>query len=350
MKNGLSVICPFVNEYPQVYFTLANLVCELQGCDFNWEIIAIDNICKEAEEQIYEKVPVAPKIIDILDNIKMDKLSKDLLRTAIVDTYATKRRGRDKGSERVQGRCIPANNMKYIQYDTKLSHWQAKNVGVRESQYDVLLFIDSHCIVAKNSIIDSYKCYINNYDELNGSLHLPILYMLEDIGLDLIYKLVLDLPKGVIHYSFTRRQIRDKIIKVPCMSTCGMFLSRELYDIMGGWPSELGIYGGGENFINFVLSILGKDKNIMNTNPFHHFAEKRGYNWNYTDFHRNRTIASYMYGDKEWARKYVYNIKGKPSVLDSIYTDVTTGVCQQQREHIKKSQKMTIEDWIAIQK
>lgn len=307
MKD-LSVIIPYVQEYPQIVFTLQSLYCELEDAGIDFEIIAIDNWCKEVEAQ---------------------------------------GRPQDKGSGYVKDRANALPWLKYVAYDEKLSHWQAKNAGIKESTGRNLLFIDSHCITSANSVVDMFHYYDAHKDDLNGTLHLPISYMMERRGLELIYKLVLDLEHAVVHYSFTRQKIRDRVHRVPCMSTCGMMMSREIYDRLGGWPAELGIYGGGENFINFTMAIMGLNINIFPANPIYHYAEKRGYHWNYTDFHRNRCIASYMYGGKDFAKKYITSVKGRPEVLSSIYEDVVTK-CQEHREHIKKSQKLDIETWCQI--
>ena len=75
-------------------------------------------------------------------------------------------------------------------------------------------------------------------------------------GMELIYKPKLDLEKGALHYSFSRyrRPSDGKPYKVPCMSTCGMLMSRKIMvDELQMWPQELGIYGGGENFINYTI-------------------------------------------------------------------------------------------------
>lgn len=324
IKDKLSIIIPYCDEHPQIAFTVNNIFCELRDA-IDFEVIVIDNWCEEVSKQVIASKTHNPQ-----------KPEAEDIRT---------RRIQDGGSAYMEGLAKSRSWLKYVKYDKKLSHWQAKNAGVKESTGSFLWFCDSHCIISKNSVVDMFNYYKNNYKELNGTLHLPLAYMLEKPGLELVYKLVTDIKKGVIHYSFTRHRIRDRVSQVPCMSTCGMMITRELYDLLGGWPEELGIYGGGENFINFTLAILGKTINIFPANPLYHYAAKRGYNWNYTDFHRNRTIASFMYGDTELAAKYVFNIKGRPTVLKQIYKEVTT-LCRKHRDSIAKNQIISIEEWV----
>lgn len=327
LTKDLSIIIPFCNEFPQIAFTVNNIFCELRDSGIDFEIIVIDNWCSEVGEQV---------IKTFTHNTKENEPK---------EIYT--KRMKDPGSGYMESITKLHPWLTYIKYDKKLSHWQAKNAGVSIAKGKTLWFCDSHCIISKNSLVDMFNYYVYNYAELNGTLHLPLSYMLEAPGKELVYKLVLDLPKGVVHYSFTRHNPKgDHYYRVPCMSTCGMMMSRDLYNSLGGWPEELGIYGGGENFINFSLAIMGKNINIFNTKPLYHYAAKRGYNWNHTDFHRNRTIASYMYGDKKLANLYVHNIKGRPEVLDFIYNDITTKIsCIKHRLHISKQQKLTIEEW-----
>jgi len=306
MAKELSVIVPFVNEHPQAAFTVQSIFCELRE-KVDFEIIVIDNWCKQAEDQ---------------------------------------GRKQDDGSGYLSGLAKGRDWLKYLHYDTKLSHWQAKNLGVRNSEGRYLWFCDAHCVPSSGVVSAMFQAYKEREDELNGTLHLPLSYMLENPGLELTYKLVTDLSKSIVHYSFTRYRKDTEIYRVPCMSTCGMMMSREIYDLLGGWPEELGVYGGGENFINFTLAVLGKNINIFPANPLFHYAAKRGYNWWYDDFHRNRTIASYMYGGEEFAKNYIMNVKGRPLVLEKIYYDVILK-SRGHRDHILKNQKMTIEEWVA---
>jgi glycosyltransferase involved in cell wall biosynthesis len=284
----------------------------MDKCDF--EIIVIDNYCSELEEQ-----------------------------------FKIKKMERDRGSHYMSGLATSDRPwLKYVTYDKKLSHWQAKNKGVSVSDGEFLWFCDSHCVPSQGALISMFTYYKMHHKEMNGSVHLPLSYMLEKPGLELIYKLVTDMSKAVVHYSFTR--YREPVVpfhpyEVPAMSTCGMMMTRELYNELGGWPVSLGIYGGGENFINFTLSILGKKKWIYPERPLYHYAAPRGYYWNYNDFHRNRCCASYMYGGKDFAKLYMTGVKGSQLLLQKLCEDVVNEG-KEQREMIEKKQVITIQDWV----
>jgi len=303
----LSVIIPFCNEYPQVLFTIQNIAQELRD-RVEFEIIAINNYCQEVKDQ---------------------------------------KREEDKGYEALLASQRGNPWLKILKYDEKLSHWQAKNLGVMESTGKFLWFCDAHCIVSRDSLLRMYEYYRNHYEVLNGTLHLPLTYKILEWH-KLIYKLVANSETGEIHYSFTSSRPANAPYRVPCMSTCGMMMTRELYDYIGGWPVELGIYGGGENFINFTLAVLGKTVNIFPAPPLFHHGEKRGYHWNGDDYTRNRTIASYMFGGKELAARFIAHRRGNPAILQKILNDVLEKT-RPHREMIAAKQKLSIEEWLAKQ-
>lgn len=302
--SKLSIICPFVNEFPQLMFTVQAMAQDLIG-RVDFELIAINNYCEEVKAQGREE---------------------------------------DKGGETIKA-CQRGNSwLKYLEYKDKLSHWQSKNLGVKHSAGDILWFVDAHCAIARNSLFDMFNYYVEHKDELNGSIHLPLTYKILEWH-RLIYKLGGEPEKGDLHYSFTGYRDAEEPYEVPCMSTCGMMISRELYDYFGGWPVELGIYGGGENFINYTLAVLGKKKWIMPGGTLFHHGEKRGYHWNGDDMIRNRFIANYMFGGDKWLSLMRDNRKGKKIVLQSIYEDVKA-TCKEHREIIKSRQAITIENWL----
>jgi glycosyltransferase involved in cell wall biosynthesis len=311
-KMKLSVIVPFVNEYPQVMFTIHSIAQDLMG-RVDFEIIAINNYCKQV-----------------------------------------KREGRpeDKGAEAVKAGSGRFPWLKYLHYDKKLSHWQAKNMGVAHSTGDILWFCDSHCCVGRDLLYDMFQYYTSTSLHETGSLHAPLSYKILESS-RLIYKLNDDSDKGWVWYSFTGCQHNEGMpYEVPCMSTCGMMLSRRIYDDLGGWPEIMGIYGGGENFMNYTLAILGYKKWIFPGSvkndyypALHHHGEKRGYSQNYDDTLRNRMAAMYCVGGKDFATLFSNQHKGKPEVKATLLNQVLDQV-KDQRAMIKSKQKMTIQEWL----
>jgi len=312
----LSVIMPYVNEFPQIVFTVRAVAEELQGVTF--EIIVIDNMCPEIERQGY-------KIDRGHDAVLADGKKQDSHLRVVAQKHPW---------------------LKYIRYNEKLSHWNAKNKGVENSQGEILLFLDAHVFPSENLFADMYLYMMNVfYKKRDYTLHAPLAYhILEDKRL--IYKPNNDIKKGVFHYSYSSCNIPHGIIEVPCMSTCGMMMSRSTYDKLEGFPSSLGIYGGGENFVNYTMAVLGMKKYIYNVKGktlFHH-GDKREYAWNYNDYHRNRLIATYVFGGEKWARKYAANVKGDRKIIDDIYQYAVTEN-KERREKVKANQIYDIEEW-----
>lgn len=303
----LAIVIPFVNEYPQIAFTVQNLMCELDGSGIDYKIVAVDNYSPEV---------------------------------------AAQGRQPDKGGPYLAEIATKQDRLRLISYSDKLSHWNAKMAAVRATDAPFLFFCDGHCIVSKGALVRMFQYYREHHEALHGTLHLPLSYLLERKGLELIYKLVAEPEKGIVHYSFSRYRPAEDPYRVPCMSTCGMMITREiLVDRLGGWPAELGIYGGGENFINFTLAVLGYHINIMPGPPLFHYAEKRGYNWNYTDWIRNRCIAAYLHGGQDFAARLMDNSRGRPPVMAAILSDVVNK-CGKQRKHIEAQQVIGIEEWV----
>ena len=341
----LSIIVPFVNEYPQVMFTLRNLGEELRDrADF--EVIAINNYCPEVERQ--SRAQTAIEIEQIMQHLsKTGYKNYNLLKAYMNQTLAAFED--DKGGNSVKA-CERGHGwLRYLEYKDKLSHWNAKRVGCEKATGDYFLFVDAHCIVSRDSIYDMFTWYVDNEDEINGTLHMPLTYKILEWH-RLIYKLVVNMDKSnrpaEVTYSFTGFRPNEMPYEVPCMSTCGMMMSRKIYDAVGGWPSELGIYGGGEHFMNYTLSVLGYRKFIAPGAWCCHHGEKRGYHWNYDDNIRNRILATYMFGGEEVASRFVSVAKGRPETLKRMLQDIMIKG-KKQREHIKSQQRMHIDEWIS---
>jgi GT2 family glycosyltransferase len=309
----LSVIIPYVNEYPQILFTIQSIAADLRD-RVDFEIVAVNNYCDQLVNQL--KSQNRP--------YEEDKSSLAIKATA--------------------GKQNPW--LIHAEFTDKLSHWNAKRVGVKHSSGRYLFFVDSHVALSRDSLYGMLQYYKQHEEEVNGSMHLPLTYkILESRRLN--YKLITEqFENGVLEYKFTKYREEEEPYEVPCMSCCGVMISRRVYEALGGWSPEFGIYGGGENFFNFTLSVLGMKKWIYPKGVCFHHGEKRSYHYLYDDFVRNKLIACYLYGGREWALKAINGgLKGKPEVLHSIYKNVDLK-CRKHREHIKRQQRMDIRDWV----
>jgi len=310
-KGKLSVIIPTANEWPVIAFTARSVYEELRD-RVDFELIIVDNWCPE---------------------------------------LAGQGRDRDRTFDYFQQMCKGFPQVSILEYAGKLSHWNAKRLGVHHSTGEFIQFLDAHVVPSRDAIYNQYRYYSERHAELDGVLHLPVTYHVMEYH-KLMYKLALELDKGHVHYSFTGYREAEAPYRVPCMTTDGIMMTRELYDNFGGFPSELGIWGGGENFLNFTLAVLGKNVWMcagpgMN-NTLNHHGDKRGYSYNYDDLCRNRCIAAYMYGGAEFADLMIDNYKGNPAQLEKIYQSVVLNPdCIAQRKHIELQQVMSIQEWAA---
>jgi hypothetical protein len=329
MKRGLSIIIPFVGEYPQVLFTIQSTAQNMLETDIPFEIIAIDNQCKQSEAQAWASAErmhhfVEDRALD--DDLNIDDMFE--VHKSIYPTYENR-------SGAAISACAGHNPwLKYVHYEVKLSHWQAKRVGVEACQYDTLLFLDAHVIPGGNSIgrmFGSYHTIASEYAEDDerryitddmklysdmGTFHLPLTYKILEWRRS-IYKMVIE-NEAYFTYSFTRAQPQKWPYEVPCMSTCGMMISRKIYDALGGWPKGLGIYGGGENFINYALAVCGYKKWIFPNGTLFHHGEKRDYHYEGDDTVRNRMIAHFLFGGYNTLEKFRNNCRGDAYTLDKL--------------------------------
>jgi hypothetical protein len=319
-----AVIIPYVNEWPQILFTIRTIAEELRGkADF--EIIAVDNWHEDVTRQLPQAQP-------------------------------------DRGHEHrgKNGEMAPSHIfqmaqqqpwLKYLRYTEKLSHWNAKNFAVANTDAELLLFVDAHVIPARKSLSRMISHYEHHGERLNGTLHLPLTYHLLEAK-KLIYSLRWYAPEHEMHYTFCAAKTdRGGVYEVPCMSTCGMLMHRSIFDKVGGWPQELGIYGGGENFMNFTLAAMGMKKHIFGHRPLYHHGDERGYRWNFVDYERNRMIATFLFGGEEFASKYaetrhVRARGGGPrafrKLLDSI---LPIDSIQKQRSLIESRTSVDLKEW-----
>lgn len=295
-----------VNEWPQVIWTVKSISEELRD-RVDFEIITVNNYCDEVKAQ-----------------------------------------GKPEDKAGAYLKNVEGGNkwLKVIDYKDKLSHWNAKRVGVEASTGQFLFFCDAHCVISRDSLYRMFELYRASYKALMGTIHLPLTYQIMEWR-SLIYALNSDYDKGVLTYRFCSYRPNKHPYQVACMSTCGMMMTRVMYEDIGGWPKELGIYGGGENFINFTLGVMGFQKWIMPVPPLYHHGEKRNYSWNYTDNLRNRAIASYLYGGRQWLEIFMNNCRGRTDVKDMICDDVING-CGEQRRMIAGKQILTVKEWVAL--
>lgn len=339
----LSIIIPFAGEYPQILFTIQSLAYTLRD-KINFEIIAVDNNCQELQDQwSVARAKAARHLNNVAVEKRREIFDDDIV--GIVNMIAPMI-GQNKSGEAIKASVRGNKWLRYIRFDDRLSHWECKRRAVIAARADTLLFMDAHCI-ASNGIAEMFRQYTDGYDNIS-SFHMPLTYKILEWH-RLIYKMVI--KDHFYGYSFTGfPAIKDAgpdPVEVPCMSTCGMMISKKVYNRVGGWPTGLGAYGGGENFMNYALSVTGHSKFIYPGVTLHHHGDRRDYHYQYDTTLWNRLVAHYLFGGK----KALYNLhgvsKGNPVVLGRMVSDILTNVdYQHQRSIIKDNTTINLVDWV----
>lgn len=310
----LSIVIPYYQEHPQLIFTLQSIANELLYSDVEHQIVLIDN-SPTLQSECWE-----------LDSTLYIQHKRD---------------------------CGMLPNVDFYSYTDTLSHWQAKNKGVDRAYGDTLLFLDAHVVIYPGVIKKMLECFKELPE--HSLLHMPITYMLEDGKKNaLIYELVTDLANGIVDYRFTKFDSDKEYIEVPCMSTCGMMVSKQtMLDKFLKWPSLLGSYSGGEQYINFVGAVLGIRKFVLNAGSLFHYAAPRSYELVYEDVYRNRAIATYLYAGKDLFNCYLDNLirlkRGRISlrIINKIRMELLGNAeMQERRSYIKENSVTDIETWI----
>lgn len=320
----LSIIIPYCNEYPQIAFTVQSIVANCGLSPSEYEIITINNHVKKVTDQGFPE----------------DKGSKYL--DALISNESV-------------------INLKNIRYDVKLSHWGAKNAGVMLSSGETLLFLDAHVFTPYNLIGHMYQSFHEAFG--SGPLvtaHMPLSYLNEPPGRELIYRARINVQAGVLHYVFHKAPYLEfprvspfgHFAEVPVMSSCGMMIRRKNFDVLQGWPSCLGIYGGGENYVNYAMAILGGKKYIFTGGAaLYHYAEERGYRYERDDWLKNRMIATFLAGGEEWLIRCVDGMDtarkaSRRTLIDLMEEVLYHPELESRRAHLAANQQVTPEEWI----
>ena len=109
MSLDLSIIIPFIHEYPNIYGTVNNIQTELKDCNYSWEIIVVEN------GTVDENTPKAFT------------------------------------GPRALYRAIMGDKIRYV-FEPNQCGPVARNSGARIARGKYLMFMDAHTTLGKNSI------------------------------------------------------------------------------------------------------------------------------------------------------------------------------------------------------
>lgn len=348
----LSVVIPFCDEGSNVIFTTQAMIEELDGfCKY--EIILVDNMSHD-------------HLITKSGSREYPTYSRDFFfhppKGATAEQVADQ-----KTWQKIGTMFFRKGIVKYFTYDLKQGHWNAKNHGIQNSTGKYILFLDAHCIMKRDSVRRMVQ-FLRDWEGKEydhpmtpgkkwrvGGVHSFINYILDSRCLE--YKP----QKKSFGYQFCthqqeeylddkgQRQLRfpTKSYQVCVMSTCGMMCPRNVIDELGAWHPELGIYGGGESYMNWKQSTCGYGHFIHPEAWCWHHADKRGYCYNHSDFVRNSFIAAYVVGGEKFLQQQVEarKVKERPAVIEALADDVRNK-CKTEMEFIQSRQVVDFETYI----
>ncbi len=344
----LSIIIPFAGEHPQALFTIQSIAKSLLYTEgkplIDFEIIAVDNFCPELEDQ-WEHI----------DRREAHTIARKVKENGEVDPYPAFMEAlkniptslrENKAGEAIEASAGGNPWLKYMKFTDRLSHWECKRLACQAAEADTFLFIDAHCVPTQG-IDEMYQSY-QQYREY-ATMHMPLTYKILEWH-RLIYKL--KITNNFYGYAFTGfpgiQEQFNELPQVPCMSTCGMMISREVYDAVGGWPEGMTMYGGGENFMNYALAVCGFRKHIYPFVTLHHHGAGRDYHYTHDGIIWNRMIAHYLFGGITLLHKLSKEMKGRPEVLNKMAHDIMEmPVYRNHRNFIRDNQATPIEEWAA---
>ena len=175
-----------------------------------------------------------------------------------------------------------------------------RNLGAEISEGKYLLFLDSHVIPSPGS----FRRLIEYHDGWKGVAHCAVNYWLEFEHKTLYgYRWQPEKFWG----TWTRTKPKPPDYKVIMSGTSSSLIDRDVFFEIGKFNEHLGIYGGGEPYIDLKVQMFGYDVRMPPNCRLWHLTEPRGYNWNNKDLHRNFMIAAFALGGEEFLEPVYQN-------------------------------------------
>ena len=253
--RDISVVIPARNEHPQATFTLQRIWDELEGSGLDWETIIVDN------------------------------LSDDRTSSFCKDRYW-----------HVEGRH------KIVHYDDSASCWGARNAGVAQAEGRLVFLFDAHVLVSTHLLLLHFAAMEDHPSAT--ILYSPVIWM-GDSKKHTCYGY--SLGENCEHLyrkfwgSWTRQKRSDSPYRIPMSGTAGVCIRREFLERVGGWPEELRVYGGGEQWISLLCWMLGGECWVHPGTYLYHLADRRGYSDGTNETHFfNKCLVAYALGGEKW--------------------------------------------------
>jgi len=270
--RDLSVVIPARNEHPQATFTLQAIWDQLEDTPYDWETIIVDNMSDD----------------------KTASFCKDRW----WEKYAKRHR--------------------IIRYDDEGSCWQARNAGIQAAEGRVIFLFDAHVLISPDYFVKHISALDANPSA--SVLYGPVVWM-GDTRDHRAYGYSLGPDNGHMHTKFwgswTRKKVSDDPYRIPMSGTAAMTVRREFIEKLGGWPQELSVYGGGEQWIALGCWMLGGECWVHPDTYVYHFADYRKYKDNGLDKSTNDAhffnvcLVAYALGGEKWWQARVDHMLGR---------------------------------------
>jgi glycosyltransferase involved in cell wall biosynthesis len=205
--------------------------------------------------------------------------------------------------------------LKVIQYDERPSCWQARNEGAKEAIGDYILFLDSH-VIAKHG---HFRRGVEYHRGWRGILHFGVNYWLDHPNRTL-YQYTWQPWK--FWGSYSRRLPEPPDYRILMSGSAAVLIDRDVFWELGGFHPALGIYGGGEPYLDLKTWMWGYEVRCNPAFQFYHLAERRGYSWNNDDLWQNFMVAAYALGGEQALeplyQHYIKRCKGVERYLERL--------------------------------
>ena len=251
--RDLSVIIPARNEHPQASFTLQVMWDQLENTGFDWETILVD-----------------------------DQSDDDTAR------YCERRWWGQTGRHRV------------IRREKGGSCWQARNEGWKAAQGRRLFFFDAHVVICP----DLFQRQMEALEEA------PVVYTpirnFSDRKEHTCYGYALGEDNGHLYSKFwgswTKTRRGDEPYPTPMSGTAGVAVDRAWLARFDGWPTCLGMYGGGEQWLSLLTWMLGGRCLVDPRTYLYHYNGRRAYPMEGMNEQHlfNKTVVAYALGGDPW--------------------------------------------------
>ncbi len=179
-----------------------------------------------------------------------------------------------------------------VEYNNTQSGWQARNLGASLAKGKYILFADAH-IYPKDG---AFQGLVESHEGWKGIAHCPLCYFYDPTRPN--YGYVWQPYK--FWGRWTRLVPRSETGDVPLSGASTLLIDRDVFEEVHGFHPALGIYGGGETYLDLKVQMFGYKVRMAVDHHIYHLTETRGYRWNNENFRFNKMLAAFTIGGEKY--------------------------------------------------